>query len=323
MKCPKCGEVNLSHQKFCGECGTKFAPASLVQPRFADWNYTPRYLAEQILRTRSALEGERKQVTVLFCDIADSTPLANQIGPDNMHKVLNAFFEAAAAEVHRFEGTVNQFLGDGFMALFGAPLSHEDHARRAVLSALSIRTVIGRDARLEALGVSLKTRIGLHTGVVVVGRIGDNLRMDYTAIGDTTNVAARIQALAEPNKILASESVVRSTAAFVQSMSIGLRALKGKLDPVALHEIVREDAQRAHDTKNAGELVGRRQELDVITRQIERLHGGEGSAIAIVGEAGLGKSRLLEEACRLAHEQCSCPPRKLCVVWPHSQLSAV
>ena len=156
-------------------------------------SYTPKHLAEKILTSRSALEGERKQVTVLFCDLANSTPIAERIGPEAMHTLLNRFFEVALNEVHRYEGTINQFLGDGFMALFGAPLAHEDHARRAVLSALALQRTF-KDAELGTpYGVESQFRMGLNSGLVVVGSIGDNLRMDYSAIGDTTNLAARLQ----------------------------------------------------------------------------------------------------------------------------------
>jgi class 3 adenylate cyclase len=169
--------------------------ATGVFPRsIPDDGYTPRHLAEKVLTSRAAIEGERKQVTVLFCDITDSTGMAERVGPERMHTVLNRFVELALGEVHRYEGTVNQFLGDGFMALFGAPIAHEDHADRAVLAALSLQrhleeTVAGDGSDLD---VRLSVRMGLNTGPVVVGGIGDNLRMDYTAVGDTTNLAARL-----------------------------------------------------------------------------------------------------------------------------------
>lgn len=302
MRCVECGFVMPAPLKFCGECGVRLevAQAGATTP---ERNYTPPHLAQKILQTRSALEGERKQVTVLFCDIADSTPLAARIGPDRMHTVLNAFFGAALAEVHRFEGTVNQFLGDGFMALFGAPLSHEDHARRAVLAALAIRKAIASDSQFQAPGIELRTRIGLNTGAVVVGRIGDNLRMDYTAIGDTTNVAARIQGLAEPGTILVSDAVARSTMEYVEYQPVGPRVLKGKSEPIALHQIVREHSHRVRSANRADTmLVGRQAELQTIDRSLEQLQAGAGCALAIVGEAGLGKSRLLEEATRRASE---------------------
>jgi class 3 adenylate cyclase len=172
-------------------------------------SYTPKHLAEKILTSRSALEGERKQVTVLFCDLANSTPIAERIGPEAMHTLLNRFFEAALNEVHRYEGTINQFLGDGFMALFGAPLAHEDHARRAVLAALALQRTLAEADLGKPYGETCQFRMGLNSGLVVVGSIGDNLRMDYSAIGDTTNLAARLQQHAVPGDILVSESTTR------------------------------------------------------------------------------------------------------------------
>ena len=163
--------------------------------------YTPAHISEQILAVRGAVEGERKQVSVLFCDIVASSALAAELGPEEFHLVIDRFFRVALAEVHRYEGTVNQFLGDGFMALFGAPIAHEDHARRAVLSAVGIA------ARAE-----VKIRIGINSGLVVVGTIGDDLRVDYTAFGDTTVLAARLQAAAAPGAVLVSQR----TAALVR-----------------------------------------------------------------------------------------------------------
>ena len=168
-------------------------------------SYTPKHLAEKILTSRSALEGERKQVTVLFCDLANSTPIAERIGPEHMHTLLNRFFELALDAVHRYEGTINQFLGDGFMALFGAPLAHEEHARRAVLAALALQRTLKEAPLGEPYGMECAFRMGLNSGLVVVGSIGDNLRMDYSAIGDTTNLAARLQQVAEPGMMLVSE----------------------------------------------------------------------------------------------------------------------
>src|SRR5215831_14606734 len=165
------------------------APATppTTTPEREPLSYTPKHLAEKILTSRSALEGERKQVTVLFCDLANSTLIAERIGPEAMHTLLNRFFEVALNEVHRHEGTINQFLVDGFMALFGAPIAHEDHARRGVLATLALQRSL-QEAQLGApFGVECAFRMGLNSGLVVVGSIGDNLRMDYSAIGDTTN----------------------------------------------------------------------------------------------------------------------------------------
>jgi class 3 adenylate cyclase len=212
--------------------------------------------------------------------------------------------------VHRFEGTVNQFLGDGFMALFGAPLSYEDHARRAILAAFAIRKAIAPDLQFQASDIRLRTRIGLNSGAVVVGRIGDNLRMGYTAIGDTTNVAVRIQGLAEPGTILVSDAGVRTTAEYVEYQPIGLRVLKGKSEPIVLHRAVRE---RAHRFRSAGGmdvvLVGRQAEIQIIHRSLEQLQAGDGCVLAVLGEAGLGKSRLLDASVRRARE-CGLPGQR-------------
>src|SRR5215813_9995843 len=191
-------------------------------------SYTPKHLTEKILTSRSALEGERKQVTVLFCDLANSTPIAERIGPEAMHTLLNRFFELALSEVHRYEGTINQFLGDGFMALFGAPIAHEDHARRAVLAALALQRTLKEADIGRPYEVECAFRMGLNSGLVVVGSIGDNLRMDYSAIGDTTNLASRLQQVAEPGTILINESTSRLVQGAVRLEALTTVAVKGK-----------------------------------------------------------------------------------------------
>src|SRR3954453_23588135 len=208
--CPQCATENPPGFKFCGECGAALggarakgpippAPApEASRPTPPSQSYTPPHLATQVLQSKSALEGERKQVTVVFCDLVGSTALAERLGPETMHLLLNRFFELALSEVHRYEGTINQFLGDGFMALFGAPIAHEDHARRAALAALGLQRLLGEHQDELGEGLDLKVRMGINTGGVVVGGIGDQLRRDYTAIGDTTNLAARLQQHAEP-----------------------------------------------------------------------------------------------------------------------------
>jgi class 3 adenylate cyclase len=175
-------------------------PARAPGPLQAALAYTPQHLAAKILTSRSALQGERKQVTVLFADVAGFTTLAEQLDPEVVHEIINRCFECLTTEVHRFEGTINQYTGDGVMALFGAPIAHEDSPRRAVHAALGIQRAIGDVAQaLQAeRGLSLQMRIGINTGLVVVGKIGDDLRMDYTAVGDTTNLVARLQQMAQP-----------------------------------------------------------------------------------------------------------------------------
>lgn len=207
MKCPTCFHDSPDSQKFCGECGTRLSAADIGEPS-PSLSYTPPHLAEKILISRSALEGERKLVTVMFCDIANSTHLAARSGAEAMHALLNRFFELALVEVHRYEGTINQFLGDGFMALFGAPVAHEDHARHALLAAFGIQQRL-REISADPATLRVRVRIGVNTGTVVVGKIGDNLRMDYTAVGDVTNLAARVQQCAEPGTIWVSEATYR------------------------------------------------------------------------------------------------------------------
>src|SRR5438094_248712 len=193
-------------------------------------SYTPKHLAEKILTSRSALEGERKQVTVLFCDLANSTPIAERLGPEHMHTLLNRFFELALNAVHRYEGTINQFLGDGFMALFGAPLAHEDHARRGVLSALALQRTLTEADLGRSYGVECAFGMRLNSGLVVVGSIGDNLRMDYSAIGDTTNLAARLKQVAASGTILMSEATSRLVQGYIRVEALPPVEVKGKTE---------------------------------------------------------------------------------------------
>jgi class 3 adenylate cyclase/tetratricopeptide (TPR) repeat protein len=292
--CPACGATYESGQKFCNDCGSQLSPAP-----GAPESYTPKHLAEKILTSRSALEGERKQVTVLFCDIANSTTLAARIGEEPMHGLLSRFFSLALEAVHRYEGTVNQFLGDGFMALFGAPVAHEDHARRAALAALDIRRAVElRPEQLELpAGAELSVRMGLNTGPVVVGSVGDNLRMDYTAVGDTTNLAARLQQSAEPGAILISDAVARLVRGYVTLAAMPPLALKGKNEPVVAHLLLAAGTRRSRVTEDRtlSPFVGRDRELNVLREALAEAQAGHGQVISILGEPGVGKSRLLHE----------------------------
>ena len=267
----------------------------------APLSYTPKHLADKILTTRSALEGERKQVTVLFCDIANSTPLAARLGPEAMHTLLNRFFELALDEVHRYEGTINQFLGDGFMALFGAPIAYEDHARRAVLAALGIQRRLTE--RRADFGLppreDLAVRLGLNTGLVVVGGIGDNLRMDYTAVGDTTNLAARLQQSAPPGVILVSQATSRLVQDQAYLEAIPLVQVKGKEAPVAAYKLLGHRPRRSPGARlgerTLSRFAGRERELAVLHEVLAQVEAGQGQVVGIVAEAGVGKSRFLYE----------------------------
>src|SRR2546425_2705212 len=257
--CPRCGAENQPTFKFCGQCG---AALTTPQPPGADTagglekishrqevkrqGYTPPHLAEKILKSRSALEGERRHVTVLFADVTGFTPLAENLDPEEVHQIMDRCFEVITVEVHRFEGTINQYTGDGVMALFGAPVAHEDSPRRAVHAALGIqRALRAYNTGLQAeRGLTLQMRIGLNTGPVVVGRIGDDLRMDYTAVGDTTNLAARMQQIARPGSVLVSEGTHRVISGFFDTLDTGEVPVKGHA-PVRAFEVLRARGRRA------------------------------------------------------------------------------
>ena len=291
-------------------------PAGATTNR-APLTYTPPHLAEKILTSRSALEGERKQVTVLFCDITNSTPLAERLGPEAMHTLLNQFFELALAAIHRYEGTINQFLGDGFMALFGAPIAHEDHARRAVLAALDIQRAL-HERRGDDTS-SIQVRLGLNTGLVVVGAIGDNLRMDYTAVGDTTNLAARLQQVAAPGQIVISEATHRLVAGYCDTQSLGVFSLKGKSDPVQAWEVLTARADRTRLEVEAERgltpFVGRERELRLLHECFAQAQAGQGQVVFLVGEPGIGKSRLLLEFRRQLGTDCHLERRACHLLW--------
>ena len=253
------------------------------------------------MSTRAALEGERKHVTVLFCDLAGSTGLAERLGPESMHLVLGRFFDLALEEIHRYEGTVNQFLGDGFMALFGAPVAREDHARRAVLAALGVQRAIR--ARRAELGLppgeNFAVRIGINTGEVVVGKIGDNLRADYTAVGDTTNVAGRLEQLAEPGTILISRPTAELVEGYVELELLGPLPVRGRADPVTAYRVRGPGARRSRLEKPAGgplgAFVGRDRELARLCDLLDLAVAGRGQVVGIAGDPGVGKSRLVRE----------------------------
>jgi class 3 adenylate cyclase/tetratricopeptide (TPR) repeat protein len=301
LSCAKCGRELPAAAKFCPECGDSVSRPTIQSRVGSPDAYTPRHLVEKILTSRSALEGERKQVTVLFCDLANSTGLAEQLGPEPMHRLLNGFFELALAEVHRYEGTINQFLGDGFMALFGAPLALEDHARRGVLAALGIQRRL-RERRGDfgvPDGVELAVRMGLNTGPVVVGKIGDNLRMDYTAVGDTTNLAARLQQLAQVGAILLGEATADLVKRDLIAEPLGRHLLKGRTEPVSVYRVVglrrRRSVLELLGDRSLSAFVGRQRELDTMLDLFAEAARGRGQMVGIVGDAGIGKSRLLFE----------------------------
>ena len=275
----------------------KPASASVVVPM----GYTPKHLAERILRSRAALEGERKQVTVLFADIKGSMELIQNVDPEQARRFLDSAVETMMAAVHRYEGTVNKVLGDGVMALFGAPIAHEDHAVRACYAALAMQAAFTRlaDTTRREFGVELQVRIGLHSGEVVVRAIGNDLTMDYDAIGATTHLASRMEQLAPPGSIRLTADTLRLAEGLVLVRSLGPIPVKGLPQPIEVFDLIgaSQVRSRLQAAAVAGftRFVGREAEMDSLAAALERAKSGAGQVIAVVGEAGIGKSRLFHE----------------------------
>ncbi len=295
VTCPSCGRANPASFRFCGECGGTLGSQT---PRAS---YTPKHLADKILTSRSALEGERKQVTVLFADVKSSMDIAGSLDPEELHRILDRFFQILADGVHRFEGTVNQYMGDGIMALFGAPIAHEDHAQRACYAALHLREELRRfaDELRRAEGLSFSTRMGLNSGEVVVGKIGDDLRMDYTAQGQVVWLAQRMESLAAPDRIYLSDATARLVSGLFELADLGEFALKGVKEPAIVYELVgAARSRRRFDVAIARGLtrfVGRDADMATLEAALERARQGRGQVVGVVAEAGVGKSRLCFE----------------------------
>jgi class 3 adenylate cyclase/tetratricopeptide (TPR) repeat protein len=313
--CPRCDSRIPVGKKFCGECGQKLGREKVVQSTPAiDYerpdSYTPKFMAEKILTTRGSIEGERKLVTVFFSDVTGFTSLSEKLDPETVHQIMDGCFKILMQAIHKYEGTINQFTGDGVMALFGAPLAHEDHAQRACHAALAIQKSLieyGRKVKAE-FGADFKMRIGLNSGPVVVGAIGNDLRMDYTAVGDTTNLAARMESLAEPGGILVSNSTYRLVKNYFEFESLGEIAVKGKQAPQSVYKLthVSEMRSRMDVSKARGltEYIGRNDEMHDLQKAFKKARSGQGQVVGVVGEAGIGKSRFVLEVHRTADERC-------------------
>ena len=282
------------------------APSATAQER-PPLAYTPAHLTEKILATRSALEGERKQVTVLFADIKDSTELIRDLDPEAAQQLLDPALHIMMDAVHRYEGTVNQVLGDGIMALFGAPLAHEDHALRACYAALSMQAAMHEPTETvrRAHGIEMRLRVGLNSGEVVVRAIGNDLHMDYSAVGQTTHLAARMEQLATPGTIRLTTATLRLVEGVVQVQALGPIPIKGVTEPVEVFELVGASTLRrrlqAAVARGLTRFVGREAELAALRQAIEQAGAGHGQVVAAVGEAGVGKSRLVYEFVRSHH----------------------
>ena len=301
--CAACGHANAPGSRFCNECGQSLTQeAASGAAKFASPEaYTPRHLAEKILTSRHALEGERKHVTVLFADLKGSMELLADRDPEEARKLLDPVLERMMEAVHRYEGTVNQVMGDGIMALFGAPLAHEDHAVRACYAALAMQREVRRltEQVRRAHGVEVQIRVGLNSGQVVVRAIGSDLQMDYTAVGQTTHLAARMEQLASPGTIRLTADTLRMAEGFVQVNPLGPVPVKGVTDPVEVFELVDTGVTRtrlqAAAARGLTRFVGRDTEVEQLRRAWEKAGSGRGQVAAIVGEAGVGKSRLVWE----------------------------
>jgi class 3 adenylate cyclase/tetratricopeptide (TPR) repeat protein len=300
--CAGCGARVSPAARFCTECGRSIASvlvsASGAASRFGSPStYTPRHLAAKIRETQAAVEGERKQVTVLFADIEESMQLLAGRDPEEARELLDPVLAVMMDAVHWYEGTVNQVMGDGIMALFGAPLAHEDHALRACYAALRMRDAMQRFAE-ERPGVAIRTRIGLNSGEVVVRAISSDLHMDYSAIGQTTHVAARMEQMAAAGTIVMTPATAALVEGYVHVRSHGARDIKGLTEPLELVELVGAERVRSRLQAHAGRLtkfVGRRAELDRLASVLEQVRGGHGHVVAVAADAGMGKSRLYRE----------------------------
>src|SRR5262250_3000258 len=301
MRCPRCTHESNESARFCARCGAPLGGAggATAMPRDAR-AYTPRHLAEKILTTRSALEGERKHLSILFVDVVDSMRLAEQLDAEEWHRVLDRVFEILAAAIHGVEGTINQFTGDGVMALFGAPIAHEDHARRACQAALAARDALCVYAEtLRPRGIGLAVRMGINSDEVVVGKIGDDLRMDYTAQGQSVGLAARVQQLAEPGTVLVTENTAHLVEGFCMLADAGMHSVKGISAPIHMLELCAIGPARtrldAAARRGLTRLIGRDTELTWLEGIMARAIGSDGQVVGVVGEAGVGKSRLCLE----------------------------
>jgi class 3 adenylate cyclase/tetratricopeptide (TPR) repeat protein len=328
MKCPQCQHENPVSAKFCEQCGAALAGTeacancgSHVSPtakycpecghpqrRVADdprytspRSYTPQHLAERILTSKGALEGERKQVTVLFADIKGSMELLVDRDPEDAKKLIDPVLERMIEAVHRYEGTVNKVLGDGIMALFGAPLAHEDHAVRACYAALRMQETVTRyaDEVRRSYGVPITIRIGINSGEIVIGTIGNDLNMEYTVIGQTAHLAARMEQMAKPGSILTTPDTFRLAEGFVAMKSLGPMPVRGLADLLEVYDVTGVGEARTRLQAAAGRgltrFVGRDVELDQLRRAQQLAGQKRGQVAALVGQAGVGKSRLVHE----------------------------
>ena len=309
--CPRCGAITPINGKFCMECGNNLSqPEATPTPDISFeekiekiQKYLPEGIAEKILAQRDRIEGERKQVTVMFCDMQGFTSLSELVGIEEAYSIMDEVYEILIHKVHDYEGTVNEMTGDGIMALFGAPLALEDSPQRAIRSSLAIHREIAKFSdrmKKERQGLSsLKMRIGIHTGPVVVGTLGNDLRVEFKAVGDTVNMASRMEGLAAPGTTYVSDEAFRNTEGLFRFEALGKRVIKGKEKPVNVYRVIAPSTRRTRFDVRAERgltpFVGRERELELLLDGFERIKSGKGQAFSIMAEAGVGKSRILYE----------------------------
>ena len=305
-RCPKCGSELSGSPKFCSECGqaltvSEAAPVPAPQRFTSPDQYTPHRLAEKILGSRTAMEGERKHVTVLFADLRGSMELLADRDPEDARRLLDQVLEGMMEAIHWYEGTVNQVMGDGIMALFGAPVALEDHAVRACYAAVRMQDSLRRWAERirEQEGAQVSIRVGMNSGEVVVRSVGSDLRMDYSAVGQTTHLAARLEQLATPGTILISPATLDLVEGYVQVESRGPTAVKGVPEPIELFQLTGVNLVRSRLQAQTGrgftKFTGRARELSTLDMALTQARDGHGQVVAVVAEAGVGKSRLFAE----------------------------
>ena len=308
--CPQCGAANTPASKFCGDCGRNLTQPSPAVPKELSFDeklakiqkYLPSGITEKILSQRDKIEGERKRVTVLFADMENFTPLVEKLGPEEAYVIMDQVYEILIHKVHDFEGTVNEMTGDGVMALFGAPIALEDAPQRAIRSALAIHLEIARfsDRMKQEKNIpQIKMRIGIHTGPVVVGTLGNDLRVEFKAVGDTVNLASRIQNLAAAGTTYVSGDTFILTEGLFRFESLGPREIKGKEKAITIYQVIAPSSSRTRFDVNAERgltpFVGRVRELGSLLDGLDRMKAGRGQVFSLIGEAGVGKSRLLYE----------------------------
>ena len=310
LSCPKCGAEIVPEDKFCGECGHNLTPPS--EPAFKELSfdekikkiqkYLPKGITEKILSQRDMIEGERKLVTVMFCDMEGFTSLSERLGPEHMYTLMDQVYEILIHKVNDYDGTVNELTGDGIIALFGAPIALEDAPQRALRSALAIHREINKfseQLKSQMKIPPLRMRIGIHTGPVVVGTLGNDLRVDFKAIGNTVNLASRMEGLADPGTTYVTEDTFKLTEGLFRFEALGEKPIKGKKLPVRVYQVIAPSTRRTRFDVSAERgltsFVGREQELKLLLDGFERTKGGNGQAFSVIGEAGMGKSRFLYE----------------------------